>query len=159
MALVHRILGNCPGCGREACFGNVNIDGDRLLRGCGYCRYFEQIPLPSVKKKIAYLDQALLSSAFKGRDQRAVEAVSRVSDLASMQLLVAPHSNVHEDETHQWTGYDGKTPAELMRFIEQTARGVEFKPSYSVEHTQVYKGFKAFISGGAIQVPSPETGS
>lgn len=149
MAIVHRVLGNCPGCGGKSCFGNVNIGGNTLVRGCGKCRYLTRIPLPPVAKKIVYLDQSLLSSAFKGRDQRAVHAVERVSELASRQLLVAPHSNIHEDETHQWTGYDGKKPAELMRFIEHTGRGLEFKATYEVEHTQAYNGFKAYLEGAA----------
>lgn len=147
MAIVHRVLGDCPHCSGRSCFGNVHISGKMLVRGCGKCRYLQRIPLPPIRKKIVYLDQSLLSSAFKGRDQRAVQAVERVSELASKQLLVAPHSNIHEDETHQWAGYDGKKPAELMRFIEHTARGVEFKSTYEVEHTQAYEGFRAFLDG------------
>lgn len=110
MAIVNRVLGDCPGCGGKSCFGNVNISRNILLRGCGRCRYLTEIHLPELRKKVIYLDQSLLSSAFKSRDERAVRAVNRVSELASKQLIVAPHSNLHEDETHQWTGYDGKLP-------------------------------------------------
>lgn len=147
MAIVHQVLGNCPGCGGEKTFGNVSISGNRLSRGCKRCNYWSYVDLPPVRKKVVYLDQSLLSGAFKGREQRAVRAVERVSELASKQLLVAPYSNIHEDETHQWLGYDGKTPAELMEFIEKTALGLEFKNTNDVEQTQAYKGFKAYLTG------------
>lgn len=147
MAIVHRVVGDCPGCGGKACFGNVSVSGTTLTRGCGRCRFLSRIPLPAIRKKIVYLDQSLLSSAFKTQDDRAVRAVKRVSELASKQLLVAPHSNLHEDETHLWSGYGGRTPAELMKFIERTARGVEFKSTHEIEHTQAYKGFKAYRQG------------
>ncbi|MBU3697501.1 hypothetical protein [Dechloromonas sp.] len=151
MAIVNVVLGDCPGCGGKACFGNVMITGNKLSRGCKQCRYWTYVNLPPVSKKIVYLDQSILSAAFKGGDARAVQAVERVSQLASKQLLVAPHSNLHEDETHQWAGYGGKTPVELMKFIERTARGLEFKNSYSVEEAQAYKGFKAFLAGASPQ--------
>lgn len=148
MAIVHRVLGDCPGCGGKACFGNIMIDGTVLRRGCGRCNYRSRVILPDVQKRIIYLDQSLLSSAFKGRDEKAVRAVNRVSELASKQMLVAPYSNVHEDETYQWAGYGGKTAAELMQFIEATARGLDFNSTYDIEHTQAYKAFKAFLEGG-----------
>lgn len=121
------------------------VHGTTLSRGCGRCKHWERITLPKLRKQIVYLDQSLLSSAFKGGDLRAMQAVTLVSQLASEQLLVAPHSNVHEDETHQWTGYGGKCATDLMEFIERTARGVEFLPTFRVEHTQAYKGFTAYL--------------
>lgn len=147
MAIVSLVIGDCPGCGGKACFGNVMITGNKLSRGCKHCRYWTYVDLPLIRKKIVYLDQSILSTAFKGGDARAAQAVEKVSQLASKQLLVAPHSNIHEDETHQWSGYGGKNPIELMKFIEQTARGLKFKNSYTVEETQAYKGFKAFLTG------------
>ncbi|MFO1328095.1 MAG: hypothetical protein U1F56_12115 [Rubrivivax sp.] len=146
MAIVHKVLGSCPGCGTPESFGNVMIHGTTLSRGCKSCKYWRSLDLPPLRKKIVYLDQSLLSAAFKGSDSRAQHAVSRVGELASQQLLVAPHSNLHEDESHQWAGYDGKTPTQLMNFIEQTARGVELRPAYEVEQTQIYKGFLAHIA-------------
>jgi len=65
VALVSRVLGDCPGCAGRACFGNVLVSDSVLCRGCKQCKYWQRIPLPSVRKKIVYLDQSLLSSAFK----------------------------------------------------------------------------------------------
>ncbi|MFY8042970.1 MAG: hypothetical protein ACOVOD_08590 [Rhodoferax sp.] len=107
-----------------------------------------EFALPRLKKRVVYLDQSLLSSAYKRGDARSVRIVDWISDLACKQLLVTPHSNVHESETYQWSGYGGKTPAGLMRFIEQAARGLRFQPTYQVEEVQLLKAFSAFISGG-----------
>lgn len=148
MAIVTHILGDCPGCGGKNTYGNVMIPGgEYVFRGCGQCRYSSKVYLPEVRKKVVYLDQFLLSGAFRGGDLRFVEVVDRVSKMCSLQLLVAPYSNVHEDETYLWRGHDGRSHAHLMDFIKQTSRGAEFKSSHEVERTQIIKGFQAFLTG------------
>ena len=67
--------------------------------------------------------------------------------MSSLQLLVSPYSSVHEDETHQWRGHDGKDHEQLMEFIKSTSRGVEFIPTYDVENVQVMKAFQAYLAG------------
>lgn len=151
MAIVSTMIGDCPGCGGKACFGNALVTENVLGRGCTHCKYWESIQLPPLRKKIIYLDQSLLSAAFKEGDHRAVETVARLSELASRQLLVAPHSDVHEDETHGWAGYDGRTPEQLMEFIKKAARGVRFKTSYEIERLQTYKCFRAFEQGAPVK--------
>ena len=148
MAIVTHVLGACPGCGTADSFGNVMLPhGKYLFRGCKRCRYSERVSLPGVKKKIAYLDQFVLSGAFRGGDKRLVDVMGRVTKLCSLQLLAAPYSSVHEDETHQWTGYGGMTNEQLMKFIKQTARGNEFMASFEVEAVQLIRGFRAFLAG------------
>lgn len=147
MALVYRPIADCPACGATQSYGNVLISQDVLHRGCTHCKYWTEIGLPPVRKKVVYLDQSLLSSAFKQGDPRSVQAVNAVSALASKQLLVTPHSNIHESETYQWSGYGGRTPAGLMRFIEQAARGLRFRATYQIEQTQLHKSFLAFLAG------------
>jgi len=110
------------------------------LRGCGRCRYNERIPLPPLRKKIVYLDQCFFSGAFRGNDERFVSAAARISHAAHQQLVVAPFSSVHEDETHQW-----ERRHELEEFIKATSRGHEFTPAYDVEQTQIRKGFQAWL--------------
>ena len=147
--LVTRILGDCPGCGGKNRFGNVSIRGDYVLRGCMSCKYSTKVWLPEIRKKIIYLDQFFFSHAFKGRDQRFVDTAQRIAQLAAMQLLVVPYSSIHEDETHQWRGYDGKNKEDLMEFIKATSRGHEFKPEYNVEQTQIIRAFQRFLAGGS----------
>jgi len=148
MAIVTYVTGDCPGCGGKGTYGNVMIPGGQhVLRGCGQCQYKAKVYLPDVRKKVVYLDQFLLSGAFRGGDQRFVEAVKRVSELCSLQMLVAPYSSVHEDETHQWRGHAGKSYDQLITFIKKTSRGSKFKTPHEVETAQIYKGFQTFLHG------------
>jgi len=123
MAIVTYVLGNCPGCGRASSFGNVDVfGGNHVLRGCQGCKYKERIPLPPLKKKIVYLDQFFFSHAFRGRERRFLDAAARIKRVSALQLLVAPYSSIHEDETHLWSGRD-----ELFRFIKAVSRGHTFR--------------------------------
>lgn len=146
--LVTRIIGNCPACNAKNAFGNVLIARDRVLRGCRACRYSEEIPLPKLSKKVIYLDQFFFSGAFRDKDARFAEAAELIKKAAASQLLVAPYSSVHEDETFQWRGFDGRTKDDLMKFIKATSRGHEFEPSYRVEEGQVIQAFRAFTQNG-----------
>lgn len=145
MALVTRITGDCPGCGGHQTYGNVSVDKDAVRMGCRRCKIRVNRPLPAIKKKIVYLDQCVLSGAFRGKDPRYIQVVERVKRVCSYQLVIAPYSNVHEDETHQWRGHDGQTYEQLMAFIKSTARGTEFEPAYEVERAQVGRGFSAYL--------------
>ncbi|MER9849608.1 hypothetical protein NKJ55_20150 [Mesorhizobium sp. M0106] len=123
MALVSYVLGDCPGCGAENKFGNVDVYGDYVYLGCGRCRYNERHPLPPVKKKVLYLDQFFFSHAVRGKEARFVEATKRIVELAALQLLVVPYSSVHEEETHQWSRHQ-----ELLEFIKKTSRAMSSLP-------------------------------
>lgn len=143
MAIVFFVLGDCPGCGAKDSFGNVEIfDGERVYRGCKHCRYHSYFPLPAVQKKIVYLDQFFFSHAFRENDSRFTDAVARLKRVASLQLLVAPFSSIHEDETHQW-----KNRADLFEFIKATARGHKFSFAPEVKRTQIFKAFQAWLQG------------
>ena len=149
--LVTRIIGDCPKCGDKNRFGNVSINGNEVLRGCMSCSFQTSVPLPKIRKKILYLDQYFFSSAFREHDERFVEAAKLITQLSESQLLVAPYSSVHEDETHQWRGYDGKNRDELMEFIKTTSRGHRFNPYYIVERTQVVRAFNSFLDDKPIE--------
>jgi hypothetical protein len=138
--LVTYIVGDCPGCGAIHCFGNVSVDSCRVIQGCMKCKYRQTVWLPEIRKKVLYLDQFFFSHAFKKKDSRFVKAAQWIQRLSALQLLVAPFSSVHEEETHQWRGYDGKKKEDLMEFIKKTSCGHEFKPAYSVnDNNNKYK--------------------
>lgn len=145
--LVTRVLGDCPSCGGKQRFGNVSVLRDHVTRGCLSCNYSTEVWLPRVRKRILYLDQFFFSSAFRERDARFVEAAARIRHISRLQLLVAPFSSIHEDETHQWRGCDGKTKDALMEFIKATSGGHEFERAYNVERTQIERAFQAFLAG------------
>ena len=137
MAIVSYVLGDCVGCDAKNSFGNISIHDNYVRRGCKQCRYESTAWLPEIRKKVLYLDQCFFSGAFGGGDQRFVDAVERVKQVAHLQLLLVPYSSVHEDETQQWRGYNELTHTDLLEFIKATARGAEFEKDYSVERTQV----------------------
>ena len=141
MAIVTHVVGDCPGCGEKNSFGNVMIpQGRYLMRGCKKCRFTTEVYLPPVRKKVLYLDQFILSGALRGGDERFVKAVERVTQVCSLQLLIAPYSSVHVEEAHQWREHES-----LMSFIKKSARGSEFNHALDVESTQIYTAFSAFL--------------
>ena len=146
MALVSRIIGDCPGCGAKQAFGNVDVYSRYVYRGCGRCRYNEKVPLPELKKKVLYLDQCFFSHAFRANDQKFVDAAERISNLTANQQLVVPFSSIHEDETHMWERY-----AELMEFIKHTSRGHEFKPAYRIENDQLQDALHAWLHNEPVE--------
>ena len=145
--LVSRVVGDCPGCGAIKKFGNVLVRRDHVLRGCSRCNFSVHIPLPPLRKKILYLDQCFFSHAFRGKEHRFVEAAERLREVSALQLIVAPFSSVHEDETNQWRGHE----ADLMKFIKQISFGHEFEPDFDVEEAQLCRAFEAFLSSGPTE--------
>lgn len=144
--LVAHVLGNCPGCHRANCFGNVNVGRNGVLRGCRHCRFHRNVYLPPVRKKVIYLDQFFFSGAFRGGDERFVRAANRIAELAEDQLIVAPYSSIHEDETHLWPGY-----VELLEFIKKASRGAEFEMASEIERKQIYRAFSNWRKDGAVE--------
>jgi len=155
--LVTHILGDCPGCGGKNRFGNVSVKGDHVLRGCMSCKYSTTVWLPEIRKKIVYLDQFFFSSAFRGGEQRFVDAAQRIRHVSDLQLLVIPFSSIHEDETHQWRGFGGKNKEALMEFIKATSGGHEFEPAYEVERAQIIRAFEAFLAGSSAEFELKES--
>jgi hypothetical protein len=140
--LVTRTIGDCPECGHKDSFGNVDVFGSNLVRGCGYCTYSERIPLPQIHKKVVYLDQFFFSHAFRGNEPRFVHAANRIKEIASAQLLAIPRSSLHEQETILWERHD-----ELLEFIKATSRGARFEPAYRVEEVQLVNAFREWQQG------------
>lgn len=144
MALVSKIIGDCSACGRKDGYGNVNVSGNTLLRGCLSCSRLDRIPLPDLNKKVLYLDQFFYSHAFRAENPAFKEAKDKIQQLAYKQLLVAPYCNIHEDETYLWKLEKREL---LWRFIKQTSAGHDFWPEYHVKERQLHRSFEAFLRG------------
>lgn len=145
--LVTYVVGDCPICKGESTFGNVSVRRDHVLRGCKACSHEAVVLLPGVRKKVLYLDQFFFSHAFRGDRLKFADAIERVKRVCHLQLLAAPYSSVHEDETHLWRGCHGQTHDQLMDFIKVTARGMEFEKGYNIEFNQTLKAFSAYLRG------------
>lgn len=150
--LVERIIGDCPKCKSINAYGNVSVGNDQLLRGCSTCSYSVSWPLTKLKKKILYLDQFFFSHAYRDNVQRFISAAKRIENLAANQLLITPYSSIHEDETFQWSGYNGHTKEGLMNFIKKSARGHEFNPAYKIEQNQIVSSFCKFLNDEDLSI-------
>jgi len=140
MAIVCRVTGDCPGCGRKDGFGKVDVYETYVYLGCKSCRYRSRIPLPKLRKKILYLDQFFFSRALRGQSPKYQKVAQLIEKASAEQLLVAPYSTVHEDETHLWEKRD-----ELFKFIKATCRGHTFVMESDVDQTQIWKAFKGWL--------------
>jgi hypothetical protein len=143
MALVSYVIGACPSCGTPESYGNVMVSGNALCRGCLHCKHWDRIPLPALQKKIFYLDQFFFSHAFRGEHKMFVEARARIAELALAQQIVAPYSNLHEDESQLWAEHQR---APLLKFIKQTSCGHKFRYEYDVKSRQIHRAFKSFLA-------------
>jgi len=148
MALVTRIIGDCPSCGAKNAFGNISVKSEFVVRGCIACRHKKKLLLPPIRKKVLYLDQFFFSRAFRRSskyDAKYANAIDWIRQLALNQQLVAPFSTVHEDETHQWSGDDHHTPEDLMRFIKNSSGGHKFEASWCIQKDQTVGSFMSFL--------------
>lgn len=143
MALVSYIIGDCPSCGTPESYGNVMVGGNTLSRGCLKCKHWDRILLPELKKKVIYLDQFFFSHAFRGQNKMFIEAQKRITDLVLAQQVVAPYSNLHEDESQLWTE---SQRAPLLKFIKQTSLGHKFSYTYEVKNRQMHRAFQSFLA-------------
>jgi hypothetical protein len=103
----------CPRCKAvEKSFGILSVDCDTLVRRCKLCRYSHSELLPSLDKKVVYLDQFAISNIYKikkniplgnASNKMFWESCERLTNLAYLrQEVIFPASNLHSDETIVW---------------------------------------------------------
>jgi len=78
MILMRRI-GNCSTCGGENTYGILFIRDNNILYGCDKCQKTELRALPSIRKKIIYLDQCFLSKVFRKSDSDFIKVSESLS--------------------------------------------------------------------------------
>lgn len=140
----------CPRCGREE-LGTLSVTNNVHTRRCGSCFYDEAEPLPSLEKKMIYLDQMVLSDIAKKldpvwREEKPhaddfwLEAFDRLDRLVKLQLIVCPNSPIHEVES----SYAGRYEPVLRRLYEHLASGVSLRLPYEVFWKQLSEAFEAW---------------
>ena len=143
----------CPACGKQE-FGVHLIGGDRYMRRCRDCWKNEYYPLPTLRKRIIYLDQFAVSNLMK-LDNPALQRNDRLTketfwtelrdvllQLRQMQLICCPNSGSHEVESRISPFND-----ELKKTYEALSGGIKFKSFEDIGANQIAELAHAWSEG------------
>lgn len=148
MVTLFKIISDCPQCHEISAFGNLCVYENKLTQGCKSCSHVEVRDLPSLRKKIIYLDQLIESNIFKKKDKRFIKIIPLLSKLIQMQLIVCPYSDMHEIETCAWSNPEQKN---LWKFIQNQARGHRFVDKESIKAKQISRAINAFTASKGLK--------
>ncbi|WP_420442272.1 hypothetical protein [Candidatus Palauibacter sp.] len=140
----------CPRCGQVE-LGTLSVMNNVHTRRCGGCFHDQAEPLPSLAKKMIYLDQMVLSDIAKKldpvwreekphADEFWLEAFDRIDRLVKLQLIVCPNSPIHEVES----SYAERYEPVLRRLYEHLASGVSLRFPHEVFLKQLSEAFEAW---------------
>lgn len=140
----------CPKCG-ENVYGVLMINRRNYVRRCNKCMHSESYKLPDIEKKVIYLDQMAISNMMNSIRAVDPEKQSRIRPewkimfekldrLVKLQLIICPHSLVHEDESIV-------TPVfkDLKQMYEHLGNGVEFYDIETIVRYQYYEAFTKWL--------------
>lgn len=143
----------CPACTRPS-YGVLTIAGNHYTRRCRDCRHTGSTLLPTLQKKVVYVDQMGLSQMLKAMDPRKPshdkvnaqphwrQMFQKLVRLVQLQLIVCPDSCFHEEETSLWE--HGDDLRELGRLL---SGGVHFHDKDYLLHTQLVGHAEAWAKG------------
>ncbi|MDB4913079.1 MAG: hypothetical protein JWM95_723 [Gemmatimonadetes bacterium] len=138
----------CPACG-ESAFGTLSISNNHWIRRCRSCNHTGTTRLPSLQKRLIYVDQMVLSNIAKAldpvwretrgeQDSFWVELFKGLERLVKMQLAVCVESPIHDQES-------AVTPyaATLRRLREYLSEKVEFHSPIVVLQHQLHNALRS----------------
>ncbi|MFC1498055.1 hypothetical protein ACFLS1_06260 [Verrucomicrobiota bacterium] len=150
----------CPKCGKDT-YGVLSVYSDNYRRRCNRAECWhtsDAIPLPSLQKKIIYLDQPAISEIAKVREPALkkntdrqsnscwIEIERRLTKLISCQAVVCPESECHfyESLVHEST-YDG-----FKSCYEGVAGGVKFLPPKEIKTRQICRALRKWLGDKTV---------
>lgn len=89
----------CPCCHAPDAYGPRTVFGQFWMRRCSKCRYYKSEPLPTIQKKIIYLDQFVLSNILSAKETRWTEVHQRLKLLMALEVVACPYSPIHVEES------------------------------------------------------------
>lgn len=119
----------CPRCGNTLPIENISQDRKTgKARGrCSQCKIWIPILLPSIRKKLVYLDQSFLSAAFleadKPNSQNEMRILPKLKELKVRQRVYVIVSDVHSRETSAIPDKYVGNRKELWQFQNDLADG------------------------------------
>lgn len=139
----------CPKCKQNDSYGVLLMGRNSYTRRCRECWFDKSYKLPSLDKKLIYIDQFVLSNIAKSLnselgkgkkfDKWYVDLFSKLDILSKSQLIVCPDSEFHRQES---LPYAFKT---LKRLYEHLSHGVTFYDLSTISRFQISKDFKKFV--------------
>jgi hypothetical protein len=150
---------NCPKCGKKT-FGVIQILHQSYERRCNSCDYpigtteKAEYPLPTLKKKIIYIDQFAISNMMKAVNYRQGHSKAGVQDefwlnmfdklhrLCCLQLVLCPESGFHSEESSLCRYF-----AELKKMYELLSYGVKFKSDDDIKELQICEHARYWLAG------------
>ena len=142
----------CPKCRTEE-FGTLMFSRNSQARRCRACWHTESRRLPTLRKKIVYLDQMVYSNMAKTHDPVwaaatapqgpfPAEMFDALERAFKLQLIVCPNSTVHEKESVL-----ASHPTMLRAVYEHLGNGVSFEHPVIIHQHQLGLGLRAVLAG------------
>ena len=142
----------CPTCHAVSSFGVLNIGNNTLMRRCKACRYTENETLPTLDKRVVYLDQFAISNIYKVRSGEKlrpahihnlwVDFDQKITRAHMLQGVIFPPSDIHRDET-----IVSRFPSELRIAHEMFGGDTSFRRSGDLQMRQQIAFAEAFEAG------------
>jgi hypothetical protein len=144
---------SCPKCQMPQ-LGVVMVSANAYFCRCRACFYSQMFPLPTLRKKIIYIDQfgisniaKVLEPRLKGHQGTAADPfwfrLFEALELAcKSQLVVCPDSDGHQNESLLAPFY-----TQLRRIYEHFSNGVSFYDSRTIRRIQLVELAEHWLSG------------
>jgi hypothetical protein len=143
----------CPSCGKDK-FGVHIISGSRLMRRCRDCWHKQDYQLPTLRKKIIYLDQFVISNLMKLKNPATKGHAGVLADsfwrelhdllfqLRQLQMICCPGSGSHEEESRT-----SPFNADLKKTYEALSGGITFEAFDSIKSQQICEILLSWLDG------------
>lgn len=129
------------------------VFNNNLQKICYACGNELVFSLLKIKKKIIYVDNNLLSTAYKGERKentyKLLDVFSRLNDLINKQLIVCPYSDTHDIESSLYKG--NEESSKLWQFIRNIGRGKQFYYQTKIKEQQLINAYSSFLNKGPVK--------
>lgn len=132
---------DCPRCHAPKAYGPRTVFGQFWMCRCLKCRYYKPEPLPTIQKKIVYLDQFALSHILSAKEVRWAEVHQRLKLLSSMQVLLCPFSSIHVEESL----LASQSRDDLKALYRDLGGGDKFLLPYKVTQNQLLDALHCYL--------------
>lgn len=162
-------LETCPFCGAAEEFGLLSVHGRGYAKRCRGCMQDESYDLPSVEKRLVYLDQHAISHMAKALHPDWAEKYARdvvrtqygfwwdlfakLDRLGKLQLILCPWSEIQRQESL----LDDRLTETLRTMYEHLAGGVSYEDPSTIQRFQLLRAFDAWLDGHSPESLSRST--